>query len=143
MTWIFEALEATALAEHLRVSRWTYPLVNAGHVLGLALLVGAVVPMDVSVLRDRRTGAAAIRLLRPYAVAGGVLAVCCGALLFLAQATEYVESRWFLAKMLCLAAALLNALWHISADPLPRRAATASLILWPAVLPCGRMIGYG
>jgi hypothetical protein len=134
-------LEGTGLAQHLKASRWTYPLVNAGHVLGIALLVGAVLPMDVAVLRGR--GAAAVRLLRPWAVAGFVLAVACGALLFVTQAGDYLESPWFRLKMALLAAALLNAALHLRSGTPSRRAALVSLVLWPGVLLAGRMIAYG
>ncbi|MGQ0567896.1 MAG: hypothetical protein ACT4OK_22905 [Gemmobacter sp.] len=134
------SLEATALAEHLRASRWTYPLVNAGHILGVALLVGAVVPMDLAALRWVR--GPGVATLRPFAMAGLGLAVCCGALLFIAQATDYAANGWFRAKMALLALAVANALWHLRARPLPARAALASLALWPSVLLAGRMIGY-
>ncbi len=139
------ALEATALAQFLKASRWTYPLVNAGHILGIALLVGAVVPMDVAVIRGRAV--AAVGLLRPWAVAGFGLAVLCGALLFITRATDYVQSAWFLAKMGVLALAVLNAVVHLRLDRFPprqrRQAAIGSLVMWPAVLILGRMIAYG
>jgi uncharacterized membrane protein SirB2 len=139
------ALEATALAQFLKASRWTYPLVNAGHILGIALLVGAVVPMDVAVLRGRAV--AAVGLLRPWSVGGFLLAVVCGALLFITQATDYVQSPWFLAKMGVLLLAVLNAAVHFRLDRFPprqrRQAAIASLVLWPAALVLGRMIAYG
>jgi hypothetical protein len=137
------ALEATALAQALRVSRWTYPLVNAGHVLGLALLVGAVVPMDLRLLR----GDAGALWLRRFAAAGLALAALTGMLLFAVQATEYAASPWFRAKLAVLALALLNVALHprLAALPDPRRrlAAGLSLALWPAVLLLGRMIAYG
>ena len=44
------ALEATALATGLRNSVWSYPLVNAAHILGVALLVGSIVPLDLRLL---------------------------------------------------------------------------------------------
>jgi len=139
------ALEATALAQFLKASRWTYPLVNAGHILGIALLVGAVVPMDVAVLRGRAV--AAVGLLRPWSLVGFVLAVLFGALLFITQARDYVQSPWFLAKMGILALAILNAAVHFRLDRFPprqrRQAALASLALWPAALILGRMIAYG
>ena len=134
------ALEATALAQHLKAARWTYPLVNAGHVLGLALLVGAVLPMDVAVLRRR--GAAAVALLRPWAMVGLLLAVTCGALLFVTQAGDYATNLWFRAKMVLLALALLNAAFTLRPGGPTRAGAAVSLILWPAVLLAGRMIGY-
>lgn len=136
---MIEALEASALAQHLRASRWTYPLVNAGHILGIALLVGAVVPLDVAALQGRRATA---RFLRRFTVAGLVLAAGCGGLLFITQASDYLASGWFRAKMALLVLALLNAAWHLRAPMPPRQAAVASLVLWPCVLICGRMIGY-
>ena len=139
------ALEATALAQFLKASRWVYPLVNAGHILGIALLVGAVIPMDVAVLRGRAV--AAVGILRPWSVAGFLLAALCGALVFVTQATEYVRSPWFLAKMGVLALAVLNAAVHFRLDRFPprqrRQAAIASIVLWPLALLLGRMIAYG
>jgi hypothetical protein len=137
---VIEAIEATWLAEHLRRSRWTYPLVNAGHIAGIALLFGAVVPMAVDSLRP---GPQILRQrLRPYAVAGLVIAVVCGALLFIAQAGEYLQNRWFLAKLALIALALANAALHLRAEPLPARAALASILLWAAALFAGRMIAF-
>ena len=144
MIEILAAIEGNALAQHLRASRWTYPLVNAGHLLGIALLVGAVVPMDLRALGAvGGPGTVALtRFLRRFAVAGLILAATCGVLLFIAQAGDYVGNGWFRAKMVLLALALANAAWHLRAAPLPGRAALASLLLWPAILVCGRMIGY-
>jgi hypothetical protein len=137
---LIDLLESSALAQHLRVSRWTYPLVNAGHLLGVALLVGAVVPMDLRALNLVR--GPDLTDLRRFAVAGLVLAMGCGALLFIAGAGEYLQNGWFRAKMGLLALAVANALWHLRKVPLPAPAALASLMLWPAVLLTGRMIGY-
>ena len=145
---LLEAVEATALAQHLRASRWTYPLVNTGHVVGIALLVGAVVPMDLRLLRlvPGPDPDAVAAFLRPFAITGLVLAGGFGALLFAAGATDYAQNRWFRLKMALLILALANAALHIrlgSAWPrLGRVAAAASLLLWPSVLLCGRMIGY-
>ena len=44
------ALQATALSQTLRTSIWLYPLVNTGHVVGIALLFGAIVPVDLRLL---------------------------------------------------------------------------------------------
>lgn len=137
---MIDALEASWLAEHLRRSRWTYPLVNAGHIAGIALLFGAVVPMAVESIRP---GTQALRQrLRSYAIAGLALAVTCGALLFIAQASEYLQNRWFLAKFALILLALANAALHLRAEPLPARAAVASVLLWAAALVAGRMIAF-
>jgi uncharacterized membrane protein SirB2 len=134
------ALEATAVAQHLKAARWTYPLVNAGHVLGVALLVGAVLPMDVAVLRGR--GAAVVAWLRPWAMAGMVLAVGTGGLLFATQAGDYLQSPWFAAKIAVLALAVVNAALFLVRGR-GRTAVLLSLVLWPGVLVLGRMIAYG
>jgi len=136
---IWTALESLPMAEALRVSRWTYPLVNAGHILGIAMLVGAVLPMDVAVLRGRDPQ---VRMLRPWAVAGFALALVCGSLLFTVQATDYAASFWFRLKMALLAVALVNAALHLGGRGGPVTAAV-SLAVWPAVLLGGRMIAYG
>jgi uncharacterized membrane protein SirB2 len=143
---VLTSLEATALAQHLKVSRWTYPLVNAGHILGIALLIGAVVPMDLRILRG--TGVAqTVALLRPFAYSGLLLAVGCGLLLFIVQPVDYAASPWFRGKLALLALAIGNALLHRRIDekaPARQRlAAGLSLALWPAVLLSGRMIAYG
>jgi uncharacterized membrane protein len=136
------ALEATQLAQFLKVSRWVYPLVNAGHILGVALLVGAIVPMDLRLLR----GDTRAIWLRRYAAFGFALALTCGAMLFVTQATDYVGNGWFQAKMALLAVALLNVAAHprLAMLSFARRRLTASisLALWPAVLIGGRLIGY-
>lgn len=139
---LIETLEASSLAEHLRRSRWTYPLVNAGHVAGIALLFGSVVPMAVTSLRDRRAGQALIRALRPFALVGFVLAVGCGVLLFIAQAGDYLGNGWFRAKLALIALALANAAWHLRGSELSVPAALASILLWTGALIAGRMIGY-
>ncbi len=148
MIEFFAALEATALAHHLRVSRWTYPLVNAGHILGIALLVGAVIPMDMRLLRAKQSPIIAdtIALLRPFAITGACLAIACGMLLFLVQATDYAQNGWFRTKMALLGAAVLNAGLHFRLTNLTparqRLAAILSLALWPAILISDRMIGF-
>lgn len=134
--------EGTALAQHLKASRWTYPLVNAGHVAGIALLVGSVVPMDLRILGVVRGPSvpATVAFLRPFAVAGLVLAAGCGAALFSAQAWDYAGNFWFRLKLALLVCALANAALHLGRTT--RAAAALSLVLWPCVLIAGRMIAY-
>ena len=40
-----ESVQATGLSQTLRASLWLYPMVNTGHVVGIALLFGAMVPL--------------------------------------------------------------------------------------------------
>ncbi|HXV80960.1 MAG TPA: hypothetical protein VEG60_13865, partial [Candidatus Binatia bacterium] len=106
------ALEATALATALRHSVWSYPLVNTAHILGVALLVGSIVPMDLRLL-----GAwPSVPLAPLWAVlartsgAGLVLAIVFGTLLFITRATEYIASSIFISKMVVVCLGATNAL---------------------------------
>ena len=72
------AVEASAVASFLRQSHWTYPAVNAAHLLGIALLVGAIVPMDLRLMGLWRPDVrldTVLGLLRPVAAFGAGLAV--------------------------------------------------------------------
>ena len=142
------ALEATALAQFLKGSQWVYPFINAGHLLGIALLIGAVVPLDLTLLGliKRLNPAAATALLLPFAVAGLLLAAGFGTLLFITQANDYVSNPLFLAKIGLIGLAVLNAGLHAQIGyenlRLGRVLALISLILWPLVLLLGRLVGY-
>lgn len=150
MEELARALEASEVASLLRQSRWSYPAVNALHVLGVALLVGAVVPMDLRLLGAWRPDirlAAVLRLLRPMAAAGAGLAIATGLLLFVVQARDYLGQPLFFAKMALVAAGLAHALaWGAALDGGSRRgqrlAGAFSLTIWIAALFCGRMLGY-
>lgn len=149
-------LDATSLARALRASVWVYPLVNAGHILGIALLVGAITAFDLRLLGWRReiTASALARVLLPVARSGFALAVVSGLLLFITRAPDYIHHPVFHLKLGALALALLNiaALRHSSkwADLLESGhsstrvgvAAVVSLAAWLAVLVAGRLIGY-
>ena len=153
------ALEATAIAGALRGSVWAYPLINTGHLLGIALLVGAILPLDLRLLGLWPNTALAPlwQVLTRTAGVGLGLAVVCGALLFVTRAAAYVESTLFLTKMALVGvgtvnALLLHLLWYrhdprprTTAHPLPRRVrvhALVSLLTWLTVLVSGRLIGY-
>jgi hypothetical protein len=153
MESLLAALETTPLAAALRGSVWLYPLVNAAHIVGIALLFGAVTPLDLRLLGlwPQVPVAVLSRVLTPVAVAGLMLALPAGALLFMARAGEYLDSPLFQAKMLVVATALVNALalrWRWSparaAAPSPGVVASAvlSLSLWAGAIVLGRLIGY-
>ncbi|MDO9597240.1 MAG: hypothetical protein Q7J47_05900 [Azoarcus sp.] len=156
--WL-STLEATALARALRASVWVYPLVNAGHILGVGLLVGAIVPLDLRLLGSWRAVPLGPlwQVLTRCAAFGLMLAVGFGALLFITRATEYAASGLFVTKMAVVAVATANALalrvagldelWleggtegKLSARV--RLAACISLAGWMTVLILGRLVGY-
>lgn len=147
-----KAVEQSAPIVALRESYLAYPLVNAVHIIGIALLFGAIVALDVRLLGLRREAGDAEqlgRLLVPVAISGLVLAIPAGLLLFATDAREYVASPLFQAKMLVIALAIGNALWLRATAwgrPSARRrlalGGAASFLLWLGAIILGRLVGY-
>jgi hypothetical protein len=152
------AIEALPVAQALCAGRWSYAAVNGAHVVGIALLFGAIVPLDLRLMGlwrpvPIRTLA---RILVPVAAFGLVLALAAGALMFSIRATEYAAKTIFLFKLALIVCAIANALllrmaaqWEASQDavnvapPVRLRVAGAlSIALWLAVIACGRSIAF-
>jgi len=47
MEEIFATIEAAGPAQYLRTSRWSYAALSGAHVLGIALLIGAVMSLNL------------------------------------------------------------------------------------------------
>ena len=149
---ILAALHASPLAAALRGSTWLYPLVNAGHIVGIALLFGAIASLDLRLMGAwRATPLASLsRILAPVAAAGFGIAAAAGALLFIAKAPDYAASPLFQAKLLLIAAGLANAAAYYALrrraermpQPLQRLFGALSLCTWLGVIVLGRLVGY-
>lgn len=159
---VLEALTAfqnMALPSALRTSRWVYPVVNAGHILGLAMLFGAILPLDLRLLGfwSEVPVKSLSRVLLPVALCGLTLSVITGLLLFSVSAAKYAATPLFQVKLLLVALAIANALLlRRSADwssvfELQSKEASGlrlqlaggiSILLWLAVILCGRFLAY-
>ena len=140
----------------LRDSGTAYLFVNAAHILGVGLLVGAIIPLDLRLLGLFRH--APLAVLAPFlsraAAMGAVLAILTGLWLFSVKPVEYVGNAAFLCKAALLAVALANvAVQHrnrrfaaavAGGELLPsvRLVALCSILLWLSVLVAGRWIGF-
>lgn len=149
-------LSALPPASLLRGSAITYALLNATHILGIALLLGAILPLDLRIagllpgppLRDLAP------FLSRVAATGLVLVLLTGPLLLSVWPAEYLDNPAFRAKMLLILAALANLAavhagrgWRdLQRGTAPgaalRAAAVASALLWLGALLCGRLIGF-
>jgi hypothetical protein len=151
------AIERSALGETMCGSIWLYPAVECLHILGFALLVGAIAAFDLRTLRAAEPFAMAEGLapqLLPVARAGFALAAPMGLLLFATEATAYVGNPAFRAKLALVALALANIAWFHARLAVARRGepgaaggmlrlgAGLSLALWIGVLLAGRLIAY-
>ncbi len=152
MEWL-AALQASEPAQALRFSRYGYAAVNTAHVLGITLLVGAILPLDLRLL-----GAWSdvpkehlLRVLVPVAAFGLALAMAAGFFLFSVRATDYAALSVFRLKLvLVLIGAVSALLLHLthgfllttaSARRL-RIAGTLSLACWLGALVAGRLIAF-
>jgi hypothetical protein len=150
-------LETTSIANAIRTIPWLYPAFETGHYIGLSLLVGGIMLIDLRVLGMARGLPLRSMLgLLPFVWAGFAINVLTGTLLFIYGATNFGTNGAFLVKMSFMVLAGLNALafdvavrrsggaW-VEADlppPSVKAFATLSLFFWLCVVTTGRWMAY-
>ena len=148
---MLEAIESWPGAIWLQRSATAYLFVNAAHILGIAVLLGAILPLDLRLLGFFRKYP--VEMLVPFlvrcAAVGLGLALLAGAWLFSVKPGEYLANAAFQWKLGLLALALANVgLQHwgmrggLQSSPAVRVRAGFSLCLWISVLVAGRWIGF-
>lgn len=134
----------------LQSSIWAYPALEVVHLLGIALLLGNLVLLELRVfgLGAALPVQALARLSLNLALAGFGMAAASGLLMFATQPAELLANRIFTLKMLLLLLAACNAGWFHGRgslhklDTLARAQMVLSTLIWLAVLTCGRWIAY-
>jgi hypothetical protein len=151
------ALEGSGLGRAMREWLWLYPGIEVVHIVGIALLFGSIAVLDLRLLGLSRS--IPVRRLAahvlPWTAASFLLIVPSGLMMFTAHASEFVSSPVFVIKMGLILAAGVNAAlfhstafrasatWDTAAPPGAARAfAALSLLLWIAVIACGRLLAY-
>jgi len=150
-------LESTSIANAIRTIPWLYPAFETGHYIGLSLLVGGIMLIDLRVLgMARGLPLKSMIGMLPFVWVGFAINVLTGSLLFIYGATSFGTNAAFLVKMGFLVLAGLNALafdlsvrrsggaW-VAADRPPPSAkgfATLSLFFWLCVVTTGRWMAY-
>ncbi|MCA0319046.1 MAG: hypothetical protein LCH88_13360 [Proteobacteria bacterium] len=154
MDALIAALSEAGRISGIALSSPLYAAVSALHILGIALLVGGIVLVDLRLVGlMRRLDLDAMAQLRALARTGAALAVATGILLASARPAEYLANRVFLAKMAVVALALANALTFeamargrtlaaLVDTPFGRAAGLVSLACWPVVIALGRWIAF-
>jgi hypothetical protein len=152
----FESLQNTSLA--IAVGETWFPWVESAHVVFLAAVAGSILMVDARLLgfasQQLRISYLAKRLL-PLTWIAFVGAAVTGGLMFMANATNYIQNTPFLIKMVLLVVLGLNMLyfhlvtyrnvgqWDTGKPILAARTAGAlSTLLWLAVIVFGRWIGF-
>ncbi len=152
--WLFEWFEMTGPGVVVRESIWLFPVLEAIHLLGLCMLGGAVLLVDLRMLGWAMRKQAIAQLandMRPWLVGALVVLVSTGVLLFLSEAVKCYYNQSFWVKMIALPIALLftflvRARFIRSAaeetTATIKIVAVASMSLWFTVAAAGRWIGF-
>jgi hypothetical protein len=152
-------LEATALATRIRDSLLLFPLLEAFHVIGLALVFGTIAVIDLRLLglasASRPFHRTASETLK-WTWAAFALTALTGVLMFITNAGVYYHNFYFRSKMVLLLLAGINTLafelttardvqrWNTAraAPTAGKAAAIVSLTVWIAIIFAGRLIGF-
>ena len=154
MTDLFTSIEGSTLAAWVRESPsiWAYATILTLHTVGLAIVVGANVVIDLRLLGwANGIPTESLRALFPIMWAGFAINFASGVLLFMADATTKSGQRVFYVKLACITLALLAArtiskrLRQQDGEAVPgnlRALATVSLLLWAGAIVAGRLMAY-
>jgi hypothetical protein len=121
-----------------------FPAIQSIHLIGIALLVGTIVLVDLRLLGFAltRNDAAEVRVrLAKWTRAGLAIMLATGPILFAADIPRYVSNPAFLLKMAIL---LVTLAFHVTLHRRPERygklVALISIALWTCVVLGGRAI---
>ena len=157
--WLL-AIEQSALGNAVRdLGGWGYALINLTHILGIAVLFGSVLLLDLRLMGWRRQIPLDVisSSTLPLAKLGFVVAIASGICLLSANASDYTGNPFLVIKFLALVLALINA-YLIRQNPVWKalhqieptgsknsalvRAGFISLMCWLTVITAGRLIAY-
>jgi ABC-type glycerol-3-phosphate transport system permease component len=151
----FQWAEATTLGEMIRNSPWAFAVIESLHLLGLSVVGGAVLIVDLRLLGlglRAQPVADVARDAWPWFVGSLIVMLVTGVGLFLSEAMKCYASSAFAVKMTCLALAIVFTFTirqrvTMAGDgqvPAPwlKLVALVSLALWFGVGASGRWIGF-
>ena len=148
----FEWCEASWIGNGIRTSLWLFPVIEAVHLLGLCMLGGAVLIVDLRMLGAglRHPIADIARSARPWLMAAVIIMLTTGTALFLSESVKCYYNTSFWVKITTLPIALLFtftqhsriALRSVEATLLTKAIGLTSIALWFIVAAAGRWIGF-
>ena len=149
----FEFCEHSAVGETIRTSLWLFPVIECFHLLGLVVIGGSVLVVDMRLFGLGLLSQSVAQLARDaqrWLVGSLMLMLASGVLLFTSEATKCYYHAAFWVKMTSLLLAILYTFTVrrklVGANNLsPLRSklvALGSLTLWSAVGVGGRWIGF-
>ena len=151
------AIEGSAINNWILSSAWLWPSLEIVHFVGLSLLLGSLLVIDLRLAGFfRSVHLGATHALLPWTFLGFGLNLISGALFVLGDPARYTANVGFRWKMVLVLIAGLNALWFYwkinpvmkswspngDTPALAKTIAFISLGTWTGVLLLGRLIPY-
>jgi hypothetical protein len=150
-------LESTGYSDWILTSPWGWPIVLSAHVVGLALVVGVMISLNLRLLGLYGSiPYTAVHDLMNLAWIGIAMNIFTGLSLFMAQATMYVQNMPFLVKISFVILGIISlvvlqktlrreaAAWQAAGAVTQngRVLAATSLAFWLIAVAAGRLIAY-
>lgn len=157
MNSVYDWMERTSINEFVMYLPWTWPALETFHFLGLCLLIGAVLIMDLRLIGFQRAiPLDAVHRLIPVAIAGFTINLVTGFGFLFGNPYLYVINYAFWVKMVLIVLAGVNFFLFLlkieprlaglgpndAMPPLARAVGAASLVFWFGVLAYGRLLPY-
>lgn len=157
MAWLW--LSQAPGSALMRESGWAFPVANINHLVGIVLLVGMRLPLDLRLMGWAFDGIPVSQLARraaPFALVGGIVTIASGMAMYSADPARMLANPAFGFKIAALLAALVNAWWFHAVltrrisqwdttDTLPvavQASGYVSFGLWIALIVAGRLIAF-
>lgn len=152
-----QSIEGGAIYTLVTSTYWLWPLMEIIHFIGLSLLLGAMLVIDLRLAGFfRQINLMATHKLIPWAFVGFGMNLVTGVLFFFGDPMRYAVNIGFQMKMILIVIAGLNALWfywkinpvmrdwepHAETPLQAKTIAFVSLGVWTGVLLLGRLIPY-
>jgi hypothetical protein len=150
----FEWCEASWIGNAIRQSLWLFPVIEAVHLLGLSVLGGALLLLDLRLLGVGLSNQPITKLnayLRPWVLGSIVVMLATGSALFMSEAIKCYYNTSFWVKITTLPVAMLFTYTirervadgaGMDVNARTRLVALASIVLWFVVAAAGRWIGF-
>lgn len=150
-----EMLRGSVLSTFITNKTWIWPAAETLHFMGMGLLFGIVIAIDLRVLGVMpNVSYKALHQLLPWAVLGYTVNTITGMLFFVGAYQQYIGNPVFYWKLVLLLVSAVNALyltlfddtWVLEAgQEAPMRVkwiAGSAVVLWIGVMYCGRMLPF-
>ncbi len=155
---MLEAIQNTAFADWVRVSEWGYPIILTLHSIGLAMVVGVLVVMDLRILGvPKSLPLLPLKQLMRLVWIGFTLNLLTGLALFSADAVKFFNSPTFRFKIASVVVGVGLAVFlrvsvlgggdafdrgEVSVPVRAKAVAVLSIAVWLAAIGLGRYVAY-